>query len=125
MGWSIVTSSGNKINNSFIHEGGRFSFHTHSGNKLELGSTGCGKFNATNIVGAKGLNNYELYKAQTGNNITYEEWVELERQEIAAGINSGAISTELESRVSALEDETDGLVDGVDYLTLYRLKRDN
>ena len=76
-------------------------------------------------LGARGLSNYELYKIQTGSNLTYEEWLEYEREQIALGINSGAISTELETRVADLEESTDGLTNGVDPLTYYILARDN
>lgn len=76
-------------------------------------------------LGARGLSNYELYKVQTGSTLTYEEWLEYEREQIALGINTGAISTDLETRMAALEENTDGLTNGVDPLTYYILARDN
>ncbi len=56
-------------------------------------------------LGARGFSNYELYKVKTGENLTYDEWLEYEREQIALGINTGAISTELETRISDLEDK--------------------
>ena len=40
-------------------------------------------------------------------------------------VDSSSISESVLNRIEELEDNTDGLIDGVDFLTLYRLKRDN
>ena len=45
--------------------------------------------------------------------------------EVRDMVVAGTVPTSIENRIAELENSNDGLIDGIDFLSHYRLKRDN